>query len=184
MSKTTILLAMLATAAACGKDEGEPPGKRITETAKDVETPDAPAPASAKPEPATPRSENEVDLTFTGAFTATLKGKAGMCSRRKSGPIPGATWKVSSADLGVTTPTFDITIITEPKTIQNPAIIVNVKGDQRASYARPLDQKDARLALAEDATSAELDVVLKKVAAKNQLHVVGSIKCAKPDVFE
>lgn len=182
MSKTTILLVMLATAAACGEDEGKPPEKLLAETAKDVVTPDAPAPA--RPRAAAPKSDNEVDLTFTGAFTATLKGKAGMCSRRKSGPILGSTWQVHSVDLGVSKPAFDFTIITEPKTIQNPAMVVNVKGEQRASYNRPLDQEDARLALAEDATSAEIDVVLKKVAGKDTLHVVGSIKCAKPDVFE
>jgi hypothetical protein len=193
MIKTPFLLVVLALAPACGKDEGKdggkaagggaaatPEGKTAEELAIEKENA-APVPPK---KPAAPRSENEVDLTFSGAFSATLKGKAGMCSLRKSGPIPGATWQVRSEELGASAPTFDFTIIAEPDKFQDPTAIVNTKGDRRASYGRARGANDAKLVLAEDATSAEVDLVLKQVAGKGELKVVGTIKCSQPDVFE
>ncbi|HUS62936.1 MAG TPA: hypothetical protein VMZ28_00285 [Kofleriaceae bacterium] len=186
MIQRTIFLVVLSLAAACGKDEGKPaePAPSETKTAEQlaIEKENA-APAEPKTRPASPKSDSDVDLTFSGAFSATLKGKAGSCSLRKSGPIPGATWQVRSEELAVTPP-LDLTIIAEPKAFQNPTMIVNLRGDRTTSYARPENQKDAKLVLAEDATSAEVDVELVAVVGGGKLRVAGSIRCSKPSVFE
>lgn len=181
--KAMILCVVLA---ACGKDEGKPAGggapattpeKTAEQLAIEKENQQPPMP---KPAPAA--SPNDVDLTFEGAFAAKLTGKAGMCSVRKSGPLPGATWQVRSEELGAT-PDFDLTIISEEKSFDDPSIIVNVKGDARASYGRHRGGKDAKLVVARDGTSAELDVILKKVAAAGEdLHVTGTIRCPAPSV--
>ena len=68
--------------------------------------------------------------------------------------------------------------------LDDPSIVVNVTGDKRASYARTRGKPDAKLVVAKDATSAELDVELKEVAGGNKLRVVGTVRCSTPDVFE
>lgn len=181
MTHGMIFLLALALVAACGKDEDDT--AEPAEPAIEQENAAPTAPKEPKARPASPKSDSDVDLTFSGAFSATLKGKAGSCSLRKSGPIPGATWQVRSDELGVT-PQLDLAIIAEPKTFQNPTMIVNVRGDRTTSYARPENQKDAKLVLAEDATSAELDVELKAVVGGGKLRVAGTIKCSRPSVFE
>ena len=183
MSKTTILvLTMLA--AACGKDEGKPAAEPPVTEDEAPETAPPGEPMPPKEKPATTASSNDVDLTFSGAFNATLKGKAGLCSVRKSGPMPGATWQVRSEELGVK-PDFNLSIISETKSFDDPAMVVNVTGDNRTSYARKRGSKDVKLVVAHDGTSAELDVLLEHVASSaGDLHVVGTIKCPTPKVFE
>jgi hypothetical protein len=137
-----------------------------------------PRPASA------PLSDNRVELIFAGAFPARLSGEAGRCSLRRSGPIPGATWQVRSEELGVT-PAFSLTIIAEPDAFDDPSIVVNVTGENRASYARRPGSRDDRLALAQDATSADVDVELKLVGTTSEsLRVTGTIRCSAPFVTE
>lgn len=137
--------------------------------------PAAPRPASA------PVSDNTVDLTFTGAISATLSGQAGRCSLRRSGPIPGATWQVRSEELGVE-PNFSLTIIAEPGEFSDPSIVVNIMGENRASFARRRGGAgDERIALAEDAASADVDVELGLVGAPSEsVRVTGTIRCSAP----
>ena len=188
MTKTTVLLLVLGMAAACGKEEAKPAGGGGAPEATGGKTPEQLAvekenAAPVAPKPKAPRSDNDVDLTFSGAFSATLKGKAGSCSLRKSGPMPGATWQVRSEELGAQPP-FNLTIISETAEFDDPSMVVNVTGDGRTSYARHRGKPDARLVVAKDATSAELDVEMKEVVGGRKLRVVGTIKCSKPDVFE
>jgi len=138
----------------------------------------------ATPRPAAPPvSDNTVNLTFTGAISATLSGQAGRCSLRRSGPIPGATWQVRSEELGVE-PNFSLTIIAEPGEFADPSSVVNVVGGNRASFARRRGEAgDERIALAEDAASADVDVELGLVgAASESVRVTGTILCSAPHV--
>lgn len=187
MIRAPIFLVVLGlAAAACGKEEEKPAGGGPTatpeRTAEDVAVEKENA-AVAPRKPARPKSDNQVDLTFTGALTATLKGKAGSCSLRKSGPMPGATWQVRSEELAAQPP-LELVIISETSSFDDPSIVVNVTGEARTSYARHRGKPDARLVVARDATSAELDVEMKQVVGGGKLRVVGTIKCSAPDVFE
>jgi hypothetical protein len=176
-----LLLAALISVVACGcAPEPAPQADDVIESpaiAADVPQA-APRPDSAPP------SDNTVDLTFAGAFSARLSGKAGRCSLRRSGPIPGATWQVRSEELGVA-PTFSLTIIAQPDAFDDPSIVVNVTGENRASYARRAGSRDERLALAQDAMSADVDVELKLVGTTSEsLRVTGTIRCSAPFVTE
>jgi hypothetical protein len=67
----------------------------------------------------------------------------------------------------------------------DPSIVVNVTGENRASYARRAGSRDERLALAQDATSADVDVELKLVGATSEsLRITGTIRCLAPLVTE
>jgi hypothetical protein len=124
-------------------------------------------------------SKNQVDLTFEGAFSARLSGAAGRCSLRQSGPIRGATWQVGSAELNVS-PDFRLTIIAEPGGFDDPSITVNVTGAERASYGRRRGRPEPGITLAEDATSATIDVSLRVLGGTQTLRVTGTIRCAAP----
>jgi hypothetical protein len=195
MNRLTILLVLLGTVA-CGKDEGAaPPPVPGADPAPEVpptaaKTPEQLAIEKESAQPVTPRagatrSNNDIDLTFSGAFTARLQGKGGLCTLRKRGPMPGTTWQVRSDELGVRTPTFDLTILSETASFDDPAIIVNQSGEGRASFARHRGKPDAKLVVAHDATAAELDIVLENVDSHAaELHVVGSIRCPTPAIFQ
>ncbi|MBX3221777.1 MAG: hypothetical protein KF795_14770 [Labilithrix sp.] len=116
-------------------------------------------------------SKNEVDLTFTGDITATLKGKAGTC-----GGVPGgASFQVRSADLGVD-PAFELAVvILEEEDWPQPTTVLNVTSGDKASYTW---SKTAGTVVAQrDRSRVDFDVELGKVAAAGKVTVKGSIVC-------
>lgn len=127
-----------------------------------------------------PAAPNAVDLTFSGAFEARLTGSEATCSLRRSGVLAGATWRVRSEASGAT-PAFELTIIAEADAFDDPSVVVNVTGAERASYARRRGQPAPGITLARDATSAEIDLPLTRVAAAGPpLQVRGTIRCSAP----
>jgi hypothetical protein len=183
-----LALAVILTGA-CSKSREEAP--RAPASPQEAFPPGSTAPGSvtalaAKETAASPplearASANEVALTIEGAITAKLEGRAGSCSLRKSGAIPGATFQVRSEELGVT-PAFNLTVIAEANAFQDPTIALNVTAPERAHYVRNRAKKNSaeRIMLAEDATSADLDVTLQGVATPGTVRLKGSIRCAKP----
>lgn len=182
--RSLVVLALTGTVACGGSnaqpasDAGEAAPSNLDRTAdrRDIEQ-------QAQPADGTPRqaaASNEVDLTFEGAFSARLSGSSATCSLRRSGPIPGATWQVRSDTVG-DTPAFQLTIIAEAASFDDPSVVVNVTGAERASYTRRPGRSPAGLTLSEDATSATIDLQLTRVAAAGPpLHVKGTIRCPAP----
>ncbi|WP_434044244.1 MULTISPECIES: hypothetical protein [Sorangium] len=166
-------IAALALAACDTKDAGHGPAK--TEPPAPASTPAAEpvAPAPAKKGPAS--SRNEVDLTFEGGLTATLRGKGGLCAKGL-----GANFEVRSDELGVT-PSFKLNIlVTAEDEWKNPAITLNVS-EPRGSWAR--DRRTApageSIALARDHTQATIDTTLRAIPSGEPIRVKGSIRCPK-----
>src|SRR5687767_12518386 len=124
--KQVIGLAAALALLGCGKDDKKEESKDKPappkETPKEVDEP------VAKEKKPPPESPNEVDLTFTGAINATLKGKGGICEKGL-----GANYGVRSAEFGVS-PDFEMTIlVTSEDEWADPKVILNVR-DPRASY--------------------------------------------------
>lgn len=164
LTSRTILVVALAGAIACGRSDSDVGGPAdADEAVGNTSLPIA-----------------DVALSFDGAFSASLEGKAGTCSLRRSGPMPGATWRVHSDDLGVA-PSFELTIIAEADAFDDPSVVVNVVGTERVSYARRRGQPVESVTLARDGTSAQLDLRLTPVAATGEaLHVKGTLGCVTP----
>lgn len=190
---SSLTLAVVVLLAACRSEEKQPasdspaPAPSASSSAPadspisaaPSKTTDSPAPGAGK-EAAAPAGPGQVDLSFEGALTARLAGSAGRCSVM-SGAVEGASFQVRSSELGVA-PDFELTIlVTSEEEWASPSIVLNVKGPERASYARNTMKPRAedKIALARDVTSAEIDVELKQVAGAGAVKIVGSIRCPK-----
>lgn len=170
-SLATTLLA-LASLAAC--DSKDPAPARPAPAPTPADAP-APTPAAPAPKASPAASPNEVDLTFSGGLTATLKGKAGLCARGL-----GANFQVRSEELGVA-PAFSFNIlVTSEDEWTNPAITLNVT-EPRGNWARNRQSPPAgeSIDLARDHTSATMDTTLRPVAGGEPVRVQGSIRCPK-----
>lgn len=192
MSKRILLLALTgalacndkgSTPAGTGAPAADPEAKTAEQLAIEQEN------QQVVPKKSPPQApNNDVALTFEGAFEATLEGKGGTCAVSVGGPMPATSWQVQSTAFGAT-PEFELSIIAEEgAAFDNPTVIVNVRGAERASYVRNRANKkkpetEKLLKLARDGTSAELDLVLQRFPEKGEpLHVVGTIRCEKPVV--
>lgn len=175
--RTILAVAILGTMGCGGGDvqQTQPGGAaRAEQAVAQEQAPSAPAPARPS------ASTSEVDLTFEGAFTAQLVGSAGRCSLRRSGVMAGATWQAGSSELGVE-PAFELTIIAEAESFDDPSVVVNVTGANRASYARRRGKPDPALTLARDASSVTIDLQLPRIGSTGApLHVKGTIRCSAP----
>ncbi|WP_437968920.1 hypothetical protein WMF04_06370 [Sorangium sp. So ce260] len=166
-------IAALALAACDTKDPGPGPAKADppAPASSPAAAPVAPAPAKARPA----SSPNEVDLTFAGGLTATLRGKGGLCAKGL-----GANFEVRSDELGVT-PSFQLNIlVTAENEWENPAITLNVS-EPRRSWARDRRTPPAgeSITLARDHTQAIVDTTLRAIPSGEPVRVKGSIRCPK-----
>jgi len=162
-------LTALALAACDAKDASPEPAK----VAPPAPASELVAAAPAKAGPAS--SPNEVDLTFEGGLTATLRGKGGRCAKGL-----GANFEVRSDELGVT-PSFKLNIlVTAEDEWENPAITLNVT-EPRGSWARDRSTAPAgeSIELARDHTQALVDTTLRAIPGGEPIRVKGSIHCLK-----
>lgn len=170
----TLLIAPIAALALAACDAKDPAPKAAPAPAPTpAPAADTPAPAPAKPTPAS--SPNEVDLTFEGGLTATLRGNAGSCSKGL-----GAQFEVSSDELGVT-PSFKLTIlVTSEEEWSSPSIALNAT-DPKGNWVRDRRTPPAgeSFDLARDHTHATLDTTLRALPSGDPVRVKGSIRCPK-----
>jgi hypothetical protein len=170
-----LVVAACAVLAACSDDETTPPAdgtsSSSTSSSSGGSSTSSSSSGSTSSSGGAAASNNDVDITVTGEFSATLKGKAGTCG----GVEGGASFVVKSEELGVS-PTFEIAvIILSEEDWPTPPTILNVKEPNKASYAW---NKTAGTVVAQrDRSKVELDADLKNVATGGIVHVKGSIVC-------
>ncbi|MBZ5710776.1 hypothetical protein [Nannocystis pusilla] len=173
--RTSVIAAFAVVALmACDAQEATPAPAKPAPAAP-AAAPAAPATAPPPPAKAPAASPNEVDLTFEGGFTATLRGKGGLCA-----PGLGANFEVRSEELGVA-PAFKLNIlVTAEDEWANPAITLNVDAP-RGSWARDRRTPPAgeSIALARDHTEATIDTTLRAIPSGEPVKVKGSIRCPK-----
>lgn len=158
----------------CGDDKAQPAPE---ETSGGV----AEAPADPPPEPAAAApaaNRGEVALALSGVIEGSFEGRAAECGAFTIEGKEGGSVKVRSAELG-DDGDWDLTLIaTTDSEWDRPSMMLNVRGDQRASYVwhRKLPEGES-VALHRDGSGAELDLTLRDVVGTSTVKVTGTMRC-------
>lgn len=116
----------------------------------------------------------EVDLTFTGAIDATLKGTAGTCG----GLEGGFSVTVRSEDLGASPKLELAVVILGEEDWATPPTVVNEKEGARRSFG--WDKKTGTVVAARDRSRVDFaGALLKNVVAAETITLTGSVVCKK-----
>lgn len=165
-----VLIAALVVGGCAKKESGPSAGedqRKESEAAAIAAENAAPVPPKEPAGP--PKNQATVDLTLSGAVERKLEGAIGTCgATRKDGKLQGGSYGVRSDDIEL-----QVIALTDDE-LASPAVVLNLKGAERKSFARRPGQGTVTIDVKRGVT---VDVELKEVVGASTVRVVGTVTC-------